>query len=156
MTEDEAKRQISLQDYESESAEAQARIQYQVDYSKTLLGGLMVANGGSIIALLTFIGNSGDKIEPARMSWAFAFFAAGLVCVFLAYIGAFLCQFFYYNGAQFAAWNAQRAALGGEEVYDVARQMKIGAIAIFAAMAFAVLGLAAFICGSVAALDALT
>lgn len=116
----------------------------------------MLANGGAIIALLTFIGNTGGKVDPARMKSAFALYAAGLVLVFVAYIGAFFCQFFYYNAAQFAAWNAQRKALGGADAYDVAAQMTRGNIAIGAAIFACLASLITFICGSVSALNALT
>lgn len=153
---DEIARAISQQDYEAQTAEARARIQYQIDYSQTLLNALMVGNGGSIIALLTFIGNTGSKVEPAKMQSAFILYAAGLALVFVAYMAAFFSQFFMYNAAQYMAWFAQARAQGGSADYDVAGQVRWGNVSIAIGVFAALFSLGAFVWGSVSALKALT
>jgi hypothetical protein len=151
-----ANREIGRQDYEAQTAEALARIQFQIDYSKNLLNGLMVVNGGSIISLLTYIGNTGSKVDPGRMTSAFAFYSAGLALVFVAYIGAFFSQLFMYNAAQFMAWNAQARALDKPAQYDVNAEGLKGNIAIGVGVIPCLFSLAGFIAGSIAALNALT
>ncbi len=153
---DEIDRAINRQDYEAQTAEALARIQYQVDYSQTLLNALMVGNGGSIIALLTFIGNTGSKVEPAKMQSAFVFYAGGLALVFVAYMAAFFSQFFMYNAAQHMAWNAQARAQGRTTDYNVIVEGRRGNISIATGVVACLLSLAAFVAGSVSALNALT
>lgn len=153
---EEIDRAINRQDYEAQTAEALARIQYQVDYSQTLLNALMVGNGGSIIALLTFIGNTGSKVEPAKMQSAFILYAAGLALVFVAYMAAFFSQFFMYNAAQYMAWTAQARAQGRTSDYDVEGQGRWGNVAIAIGVFASLLSLGAFVWGSVSALKALT
>lgn len=156
MTDDKMKREIGLQDYEAQTTEALARVQFQIDYSKTLFNGLTLANGGAILAILTFIGNTAGKVDPAKMMSAFSFYIAGLVLVFLAYIGAFFSQFFFYNAAQFMAWNAQAEATGAKSTHDVAKEGGRGNAAMIGAVVACLGSLVAFICGSVSALGALT
>lgn len=156
MTEQEMLREVARQDYEAQSAEALARIQYQVDYSKTLLNGLMIGNGGAILAILTFIGNTGSKVEPSRMMWAFSLYAAGLACVFIAYAGAFFSQFFYYSASQNQAWLAQAEALGAKRDVTIDKDVSRGNKAMICGVSAAILSLTAFIAGSVSALRALT
>lgn len=156
MADDDAGREIGRQDYEAQTTEALARVQFQIDYSKTLFNGLTLANGGAILAILTFIGNTAGKVDPAKMMCAFSFYIAGLVLVFLAYIGAFFSQFFFYNAAQFMAWNAQAQSVGADPVHDVAREGGRGNAAMIGAVIACLASLIAFVCGSVAALKALT
>jgi len=153
---DENARAVALQEYEAQTSEAQARVQYQIEYAKTLLNSLMLGNGGAILALLTFIGNTGSKVAPAMMHNAFGLYATGLAFVFVAYIGAFFSQFFFYNAAQFMAWNAQAQANGLEPGYNVGPEGMRGNIAMGVGIVFCFLSLICFIWASVSALNALT
>lgn len=156
MTDEETKREIALQDYEHQTTEAMARLQYQVDYSKALLNGLTVGNGGAILALLTFIGNTGSKVDPATMQGAFAAYGGGLALVLVAYASGFFTQYFLYDASQSQAWNAQAEARGVTGQYDVAGPMKHGNLALWAGVAAAIGSMACFIYGSLQALAALT
>lgn len=80
---------------------------------------------------------------------------SGLICVFLAYIGAFFSQFFFYNTSQFLAWNAQARAMGKEPPHDIVPDTKRGNIAMTIGIAACFLSLIAFIAGSITALNAL-
>lgn len=156
MTKEQAKREAAQQDYHAQTTEALARIQYQIDYSKTLLNGLMLGNGGAILALLTFIGNTGSKVDPAVMQNAFRLYALGLAFVFAAYVGAFFSQYFFYNSAQFMAWNAQAEAIGGTSEYDAAKEQRYGSWSMGAGVLLCLFSLICFIWASVSALNALT
>lgn len=156
MTDDKTKREIALQDYSHQSSEAMARLQYQVDYSKALLNGLTVGNGGAILAILTFIGNTGSKVDPANMQGAFGIYGTGLALVLAAYACGFFTQYFYYDASQNQAWNAQAEALGGIGNHEVARPMRRGNICLAVGIVVAVGSLACFIFGSSLALTALT
>lgn len=156
MADDKIKREIAMQDYEQQSAEAMARLQYQVDYSKALLNGLTIGNGGAILALLTFIGNTKTKVDPATMQGAFAVYGGGLTLVMIAYASGFFTQYFFYDATQNQAWNAQAEASGREPQYNIATPMKLGNIALVVGIIAAVGSLACFISGSLQALAALT
>jgi len=156
MTDNQTGRAVALQDYEQQTAEAMARLQYQVDYSKALLNGLTVGNGGAILALLTFIGNTGSKVDPASMRSAFTVYGAGLACVLIAYAAGFFTQYFFYDATQSQAWNAQSAALGAGSEHDVSRPMRRGNIALVVGILAAIASMVSFISGSLLALSALT
>lgn len=156
MTEDEAKREMARQDYAAQTAEAAQRLQYQIDYSKMLLNALTVGNGGAILALLTFIGNTGAKTDPAQMKWAFGIYGAGLVLVFLSYTGAFFSQSHFYEASQHQAWNDQAKSVGATANNDVKGPMGKGLSGLGFGVLMAMLSLAAFIGGSIAALTAIT
>ena len=156
MTDDKMKREIGLQDYEAQSAEALARLQYQVDYSKALLGALTVGNGGAIIALLTFIGNTGSKVDPASMQGAFGVYGLGLTFVLVAYASGFFTQLYFYDVCQMQAWNAQAEALGGKGENEFDGAMKKGNRALVAGVIVSLASLGCFVGASLLALDAIT
>ncbi|MBW8295380.1 hypothetical protein [Sphingopyxis sp.] len=156
MTEDKMKREIGLQDYEAQSAEALARLQYQVDYSKALLSALTIGNGGAIIALLTFIGNTGSKVDPASMQGAFGVYGTGLACVLVAYACGFFTQLYFYNVCQMQAWNGQAEALGTTGQNEFEADMKKGNFALVAGIVAAIASLACFVGASLMALNAIT
>jgi ABC-type multidrug transport system fused ATPase/permease subunit len=156
VTDSETSREIGRQDYEAQTTEALARVQFQIDYSKTLFNGLTLANGGAILAILTFIGNNAGKVDPAKMMYSFSFYIAGLVLVFLAYIGAFFSQFFFYNAAQFMAWNAQATSAGNDPLHDFETEARRGNISMIAGVVCCFASLITFVCGSMSALRALT
>ena len=156
MVDDKTRRDVALQDYEAQSAEALARIDYQVDYSKALLNALTVGNGGAILAILTFIGNTGAKVAPATMKGAFIGYGVGLACVFAGYAAGFFTQFYFYRAAQEQAWNAQAAALAAQPEYDPMPSMHRGNIALGLAIALAMASLVAFVWASLLAIEALT
>lgn len=156
MTEANLKRAIALQDYEQQSTEALARLQYQVDYSKALLGALTVGNGGAIIALLTFIGNTGSKVDPANMQGAFGTYGAGLAFVLVAYASGFFAQLYFYNVCQKQAWNAQAEALGTKGENEFEGDMAKANAALGAGIVSAVASLGCFVWASLLALGAIT
>ena len=156
MTDDKMKREIGLQDYEAQTAEALARLQYQVDYSKALLGALTVGNGGAIIALLTFIGNTGSKVDPASMQIAFGIYGAGLACVLVAYTCGFFTQLYFYDVCQKQAWNAQAEALGGKGENEFDGAMNKGNRALVGGVIASLASLSCFVGASLLALRSIT
>jgi len=156
MTDENIGRTVALQDYQHQSAEAMARLQYQIDYSKALLGGLTVANGGAILALLTFIGNTGSKVHPQSMKDAFTVYGAGLAAVLIAYGCAFATQGFFYHVSQKQAWNAQMEALGVKGDNDFEDDAVKAGRSLAGAVIAATISLICFAWASIAALEALS
>lgn len=67
--------------------------QATVDLALTGFRSLLIANGGAMIALLTFVGNYGENlVVETGLWWSFSFFAAGLACGLAAMLLAYLSQ----------------------------------------------------------------
>ena len=78
------------------------RLRNQIAYSSKAMAALMIANGGALIGLFTFIGNLIGK-RNAELSFhsgqiwiAFALFCAGVSLVLLTHLFAFLSQLSFY------------------------------------------------------------
>lgn len=100
------------QDYQFNIDDAKIRLQAQIDFSQTAFKGLTLTNGGAIIALFTFIGNSSAKFDAQRIWWAFTMFVAGLVLNLLATVFAYSSQGFFMNTSLYDAYKAQDGAQG--------------------------------------------
>ena len=83
-------------------ADAAERIRFQASFAEKLLNALMIANGGAIIGLFTFLGNMIGKqgspihVDVAPIWIAFACFVLGLALTLAAHIMAFLSQQMFY------------------------------------------------------------
>lgn len=101
-------------------ADAAERVRIQASLAERLLNGLLIAHGGAIIGLFTFVGNMAGKSEtPLRMSvvpiWlSFSLFVLGLALSLAAYLFAFLSQDRYYRQAMDEAERFERAIRTGE------------------------------------------
>lgn len=143
---------IARDDYERENKEAESRLQYQIDYSQSLLRTLIIVNGGAIIAIFTFIGNDGRKFDQSYIYSAFASFSVGIVLTLLAYIAAFLSQLYFMNASLAAAWNAQAKSFGKSPQHDEKKSYKFGNVVLFVGFGFAVGSMVAFLLGAYFAL----
>lgn len=69
-------------------------ISISVEGLKTLL----LINGGAVIAILTYIGNSAQgKSLASHVWWPLGFFVAGVCLVAFAFLSSYATQFFLYN-----------------------------------------------------------
>lgn len=118
-----------------------------VGYAQSTLKTLTLANGGAIVALLTFIGNVEIEIDSRSIFYAFVWFSVGLSLTILAHGLAYLVQEAYLNAASARMHNssAQTNQANGRG----------GALIAFAALCCAG-GLSFFIVGSFVALFAIT
>lgn len=143
--------------YEAATAEAAERIRFSVEFAQRGLQSLTLANGGALIALFTFVGNSGAiKLNVNALWWAFALFALGLASNLVAFIGAHLSQDEYYNMAQVQAWKAQAQMIDTVYSEDELKHHARGAKWQMLAMICALLALASFIAGAAFALAGVT
>lgn len=127
--------------------DSEMRLQYQHEYALAGLKTLVLINGGAIIALLTYIGNTNRRTSEAVMS-AFGGYAAGIILAVLAYLFAYTSQQHFMNSSTAHGYRA----LGHEADMDTDKEEKDGGIRSAAAMVLAVLSLIGFIAGSLAAL----
>lgn len=147
--------EAARQNYDALTAEAAERLRFQVGFAEQALKGLMLVNGGAVIALYTVIGNSGPMSLDAGNLWAaFGCFVAGLVLTLLACLGAFASQSYFYASAQHEAWNEQARMLTGRlGGYDHRSPYRLGYWAQIAGVGSAVLSVAAFALGAGLALS---
>lgn len=152
---DSAEKQIAIEDYRLNSEEALERLKYQVDYSQAALRNLQLVNGGAIVALLTFIGNTDQVINDSAIWWSFLWFSAGLFLSLAAYFGAYLSQSSFMNVAFKQAWQAQHRAQGSKAEFDFADDLKRGNWALYSAISMAVGSLLCFFVGAFVGLSGL-
>ncbi|MGK2287295.1 hypothetical protein [Pedomonas sp. V897] len=136
--------------YEALSADASKRIDYQVGYAEQGLKGLMLVNGGAIVALFTFIGNEAPvALDTVKVWWAFRCFSAGIVFTLSAYFAAFFSQGQYYLSSQYEAWNwGQKMLTGVDGNYKHKRPFRIGKWCEVLGAVAALAALVAFIAGA--------
>ena len=72
------------------AAEMQERQRSQSQLALATFRGLIIVNGGAIVALFTFIGNRSGSFDLHKVWWGFSFFTAGVVFV----LGASLLAYF--------------------------------------------------------------
>lgn len=149
-------KEFALKEADRRWDEASSRLKYSTEYAQTGLKGLFVANGASIVGLLTFVGNSKAVVEPTALWWAFVWFALGLAFVLGAYVAAYLSQAILMNAAFGQSREADSAAYDTGREYSYGQYEENGERAAKAGLASAVLALAFFVIGAFVALDAIT
>ena len=133
------------------------RLKLANEYAHGALKGLFVANGGAIIALLTFVGNTKTRISATSdLRCGFQLFSLGLAAVLMAYVAGYVSHAFYMQ-AEFnlSAQEDSKAYQTGEQFTHQAQERR-GSCAEYTGIGLAVLSLIMFVCGAFAALDAIT
>lgn len=141
---------VARLDYDAAIADAAERVKYQVALVDRGLQGLMLINGGALVALFTLLGSKAPVHLDARLLWcAFGFFALGLALTLLANLAAFLSQGAFYTVSIMEAWDAQNALSGVAAQRSDAIQAahRTGLHAQYAGIAVATLALFAFCLG---------
>ncbi len=101
-------------DLQAAREELVERLRNQMTFAEKALAAMMLANGGALIALFTFIGNTVGKSDaPLKFStsylWGgFALFSLGVALVLVTHLFAFFSQFNFYNQAGEELWRHQR------------------------------------------------
>lgn len=152
----EAWSKIAEGDLAAARADAAERVKAQLTIADAAMKALMLANGGAMIALFTFIGNLVAKSSPAlafntdRLWVAFSCFVVGLTAVLLCYVCAFVSQDRFYSQAmaeverQQGAWQRSLATMPDERERKLNRQ---GARAYAIGLTLALVAIVAFMTG---------
>lgn len=143
----------ALREAERQHAEALARLQHTIDYSRSGLHASLLANGGALIALFSLIAPQRDL---AGKLWGSGLaFAIAMSLTLAAWIMATLAQDRFQVLATKNVWNEEAKVDGRPPAYAVDGDYRFGmwlVILAYAAVTFAVLG---FIAGCLLALRAL-
>jgi hypothetical protein len=138
--------------YREQIAEGLERVKFATEFAQAGLKALVLANGGAIVALFTFLGNAKPHVDAVATWKSFGAFAAGLVAVLIAHLGAHISQNHYYFASTHIAWDADALLRGQPAQEKGRRQFLIGNVFQQGAGVFAVLSLAGFVAGSAYAL----
>lgn len=142
-------------------ADAAERVRFQASFAEKLLNALMIANGGAIIGLFTFLGNLiGKQGSPIHVSvvpiWAaFVCFVLGLALTLAAHIMAFLSQQMFYFQAMEEVDRFDRAIVMDEPQMDRSAEIahnSSGNRHYARGMAMAGVGIILFVAGCASAL----
>lgn len=133
---------------------------FQNELIQNLLKGLTLINGGAIIGLLTFMGNSDVQIDGMLMKSSFVNFSGALLATFFAYLFAFFSQGSFARGSVYAK---RRLTTPSNETaqYNQMRKLEdksrfIGQIFFWLSAALMIGALLLFACGGVQAVEAIT
>jgi hypothetical protein len=148
-------REIALEDFRVNIDEAADRLRFQVEFAQSTLKNLYLINGGALVALLTFIGNTGIDFDQLAMWWSFLWFALGLAASMFAHLGAYFSQAYYMEQTFKQAWNAQLRAKGAQENFDFTREYRLGNFWLYFGVVAACTSLFMFIVGTFVGLDGL-
>lgn len=105
-------REYWLQEFEYQKSEILLRLEAASGLANATLKGLLLANGGAIISLLTYVGNEGSVADARALKSAFIAFAAGLSCCMLAHLVGYASQAKLIGESAKRLRNAQQRMMG--------------------------------------------
>lgn len=133
--------------------DATDRLRFQQEFSVAGFKTLILINGGAVIALLTYAGNSRGTVEAASLQLSFAGYIVGLVTAVLAYLAAYAGQAYLMRHSASAAFAEMGAQELDQDVQD--KRERRSNLCIGLAIALCVLSLLGFVVGSVGAMRGL-
>lgn len=150
-------REIARMDYEARIAAAADRLRFQQETGLAAIKSLMLANGGAILALLTFIGNRPGNYDGASLRSAFTYFCVGLGLALLSYLGAYYSQAWFQRFEISNAWNHPNDMKREARLHDkdVREEARIGHIFLIVSLTCIAGSLGTFGFGAFAALNGL-
>lgn len=146
-------REIATMDYEASIQRSAERLRFQQETGLAAIKSLMFANGGAILALLTFIGNDSGAFDASSLRRAFGAFCLGLTFTLLSYLGAYFSQAWFSNSDTSIAWNYQKDMKSEPRSHDYELEMGRGHGFLIFAIACIFSSLACFGYGAFAALN---
>jgi len=153
----ELREQLAAKEGDRRWHEASDRLKMANEYAHGGLKGLFLANGGAIVALLTFIGNAKlQQADAAALQCSFTLFSLGLGLVLAAYIAGYVSHAYSMQAAlNQAAQEDGIAHRTGESFDSSTPDNKAGRAECFG-IVLAALALALFVSGAFVALGAIT
>ncbi|WP_156500533.1 hypothetical protein [Croceicoccus bisphenolivorans] len=148
-------RQQALQNFETYTSEAADHLRWQTETSQSSLKNLTLANGGAVIAILSFIGNRNPQFNEQQLWIAIALFVSGLGCALLGYILADRSHSYFYSFAKASAWFEQAKANGLKLQEPNKNDLLAGNRFMRASASASFFSLSGFIVGAAAAISSL-
>lgn len=142
---------IVEQQLEAATVEGMERIRIQSVLAEKLLAALLLANGGALVALFTFIGNSAVVLRTGFLWAGFASFIVGLTLALAAFVLAFLSQDRFYLACHHEGERHRASLRNGivqEDNTDEREAVTAGAQFYISGVALACFSILAFALGS--------
>lgn len=124
--------------------DAKKRLEYSSMYAASAIKSLFLLNGGSIISLLTFIGNNEAKFGHRGLFWSFTWFFCGIFFSLLSFFGAYFSQSYFMNASYARASDALGRKLQLTVQTDAERPAFVGNVWIVVAVAAATMSAICF------------
>lgn len=140
-------------EFERQRDEMIHRLEVQNTLGQAALKSMMLANGGAIISLLTFIGNKAGVHDAHALKVAFGLFGAGLFSSLFAYTGAYFSQGMFMQHAGFRMVDAQSKMGGGQPVEVPEKFDRWGKRLLYSAIASVIFSLLFFGAGIIASIS---
>jgi hypothetical protein len=158
LTEEDPKPGLPIHEYWRLEAEYQARelihrLEVQNQLGQAALRSMVLVNGGAIIGLLTFIGNTSSVVSAGHLKFGMVLFGIGLLLALLAHFGAYFSQAEFMNVAAHRALEAQARMVERDLAQPDRDHMRKGDVYLCSAIGALLLSLLAFGGGSWAALN---
>jgi hypothetical protein len=131
-------------------------MRYSVEYAQAGIKALFLANGGGVIALLTFAGNNGAVVDPIALFWSFIWFGTGCLAALIIYISGYVSQGHAMQVEFIRSRQAIADSLELETVFDASPFETKSRSAERLGMASALISLGMFMAGALVGLDAIT
>lgn len=130
--------------------DAVKRLDYSVGYALAALKSLLFLNGGSVLSLLTIIGNSSIHVNRTGVFWSLVWFVSGISCVLFSYFGAYFSQSYFMNASYARSKNAHAKVLGLPIQMDEDSDVHVGTLwlklsVLGAVLSFIFFGIGAFV-----------
>lgn len=149
-------RELAVKEADRRLVDASERLKYATEYAQGGLKGLFLANGASIVALLTFLGNAKDLHIYTRGIWSgFTWFSLGLAAASATYILGYIFQASYMQASLHISMQADSVVHETGQTFDHKPHEKRGGWAENWGIALAVASLVAFVTGAFVALNAI-
>ncbi|MBV7265999.1 hypothetical protein [Erythrobacter ani] len=152
----EEQKQVARDEGERWWNSAHDRLRFSVEYAQAGIKSLFLANGGGIVSLLTFAGNTKAIVEPDALFWSFIWFGIGCFAALVIYIAGYESQGYVMQAEYERSRQALSDSLELERVFDPSphehkshRAERLGFVA-------ALVSLSMFLLGALVGLDAIT
>ena len=135
---------------------AHDRLRFSVEYAQAGIKALFLANGGGILALLTFAGNSGAVVEPRALFWSFVWFGIGCFSALSIYIAGYVSQGLVMQAEFIESRRAISDSLELEQSFDATPFETKSEVAERVGLSCAFISLGMFLLGALVGLDSVT
>lgn len=147
--------EIAKLDYEASIKEAADRLHFQQEIGLTACKSVILVNGGAIIGLLTFIGNTRAALDPKGMKDSVTAFSIGIVCALLSLVLGYAGQEWLSNFRTSVAWNYQQDMKGQPRTHDFQKERITGWVLMLIGSSLVVTGIGMFAYGAITATNAI-
>ncbi|WP_068091060.1 hypothetical protein [Novosphingobium rosa] len=134
-------------DFDQQSKEVMYRMDVQSQLGLSALKSMILVNGGSIIGLLTFVGNKGHVADSSFLKCGVGLFGLGLFLALIAHFFAYFSQAEFMMTTYYRLKNAQSRMIEAGGIEEPQKHTVQGTRTLWGAIVTLFLSLGCFGCG---------